>query len=57
MVGNLFKNSSRERKKSILLVFLRPVVLRDAQSANGLALDRYEVIRAQQQQTSRPRSR
>ncbi|MDH4392818.1 MAG: type II secretion system secretin GspD [Aquabacterium sp.] len=50
MVGNLFKNSSRERKKSILLVFLRPVVLRDAQAANGLALDRYEVIRAQQQQ-------
>jgi general secretion pathway protein D len=50
MLGNLFKNSSRERKKSILLVFLRPVVLRDAQAVGGLALDRYEVIRAQQQQ-------
>lgn len=50
MFGNLFKNSSRERKKSILLVFLRPVVLRDAQAASSLALDRYEVIRAQQQQ-------
>ena len=48
MVGNLFKNSSRERKKSILLVFLRPVVIRDAQAASGLALDRYEAIRAQQ---------
>jgi general secretion pathway protein D len=48
MVGNLFKNSSRERKKSILLVFLRPVVIRDAQAASSLALDRYEAIRAQQ---------
>jgi general secretion pathway protein D len=48
-LGNLFKSSSRERSKSILLVFLRPVVIRDAQSANALSLDRYEAIRAQQQ--------
>lgn len=48
-VGNLFKNSSRERSKSIMLVFLRPVVIRDAASANSLSLDRYEAIRAQQQ--------
>ncbi len=48
-VGNLFKNSSRERSKSILLVFLRPVVIRDGQAANALSLDRYEAIRAQQQ--------
>ncbi len=48
MVGNLFKNSSRERKKSVMLVFLRPVVIRDAQAASNLSLDRYEAIRAQQ---------
>jgi len=48
-LGNLFKNSSRERRKSVLLVFLRPVVIRDAQASGSLALDRYEAIRAQQQ--------
>jgi general secretion pathway protein D len=47
-VGNLFKNSSRERSKSVMLVFLRPVVIRDAQTASSLSLDRYEAIRAQQ---------
>jgi general secretion pathway protein D len=30
------------------MVFLRPVVLRDAPSADKLSLDRYDVIRAQQ---------
>jgi len=49
MMGNLFKSQSRERTKSVLLVFLRPVVIRDAQAANALTLDRYEAIRAQQQ--------
>ncbi len=49
VMGNLFKNSSRERRKSILLVFLRPVVIRDAGAASTLSLDRYEAIRAQQQ--------
>jgi general secretion pathway protein D len=48
MMGNLFKNSSRERKKSVMLVFLRPVVIRDAAAASSLSLDRYEAIRAQQ---------
>ncbi len=49
MMGNLFKSQSRERTKSVLLVFLRPMVIRDAQAASSLALDRYEAIRAQQQ--------
>jgi len=49
MMGNLFKSQSRERTKSVLLVFLRPVVIRDAQAASTLTLDRYEAIRAQQQ--------
>jgi general secretion pathway protein D len=48
-VGNLFKNSSRERTKSVMLVFLRPVVIRDSAAAGTLSLDRYEAIRAQQQ--------
>jgi general secretion pathway protein D len=31
------------------MVFLRPVVVRDADSASRLSLDRYDQIRAQQQ--------
>ena len=48
-VGGLFRTETRSRNKSVLLVFLRPVVLRDAQSTRSLAVDRYEAIRAEQQ--------
>ena len=48
-VGGLFRSESRSRNKSVLLVFLRPVVLRDAQTAQSVTLDRYESIRAEQQ--------
>ena len=46
--GNLFRNDSRVRTKTNLLVFLRPVVIRDSQAAASLTLDRYDLIRAQQ---------
>ena len=49
MMGNLFRSENRTRNKSVLLVFLRPVVMRDAQAANALTVDRYEAIRARQQ--------
>ena len=48
-VGNLFKAETRKRSKSVLLVFLRPVVLRDGQSAHAVTIDRYDAIRAEQQ--------
>lgn len=48
-VGGLFRSEGRRRTKSVLLVFLRPVVLRDAQQSQSLTLDRYEAIRAEQQ--------
>lgn len=51
VIGNLFASKSRRRIKSNLMVFLRPVVLRTAESANRLSLDRYESIRAVQQNT------
>jgi general secretion pathway protein D len=47
--GNLFKNDKRNRKKSNLMVFLRPVVLRDGRQADSLAQDRYDMLRAAQQ--------
>jgi hypothetical protein len=48
LLGNLF-NTSRERKKTNLMVFLRPTVLRDANSSSQISQDRYESIRGMQQ--------
>jgi general secretion pathway protein D len=50
VVGGLFRSESRRRAKTNLMVFLRPIVLRDAPAAEALALDRYETIRAYQQE-------
>ncbi|WP_083440675.1 type II secretion system secretin GspD [Aquincola tertiaricarbonis] len=49
VVGNLFRNEQRKRVKTNLMVFLRPVVIRDQATANSLTIDRYESIRALQQ--------
>jgi general secretion pathway protein D len=48
--GNLFKSEARSRKKTNLMVFLRPVVIRDAAASDTLSLDRYEAMRSAQQQ-------
>jgi general secretion pathway protein D len=48
VLGHLFKSRSRQRVKSNLLVFLRPVVLRTPTDAQALSLDRYDAIRAMQ---------
>ena len=48
LFGNLFKSETRSRKKTNLMVFLRPVVVRDAQSVDSLSLDRYESMRSGQ---------
>ncbi|WP_415794482.1 type II secretion system secretin GspD [Comamonas aquatilis] len=50
VLGNLFRNTNRTRKKTNLMVFLRPVVLRDANATMQFSQDRYEAIRATQQQ-------
>ena len=47
-LGALFRSESRERKRTNLMVFLRPIVMRDAESSNRLSADRYDQIRAQQ---------
>jgi general secretion pathway protein D len=44
--GNLFKSETRSRKKTNLMVFLRPVVVRDAQAAERLSMDRYDLMRS-----------
>jgi general secretion pathway protein D len=49
LFGNLFKSETRSRKKTNLMVFLRPVVVRDAQQSDDLSIDRYDLMRLQQQ--------
>ncbi|MDP3423773.1 MAG: type II secretion system secretin GspD [Burkholderiaceae bacterium] len=50
VLGNLFKSQTRGRKKTNLMVFLRPVVVRDARQTTSLSQDRYERMRGAQQQ-------
>jgi general secretion pathway protein D len=49
-VGTLFRSESRTKNRTNLMVFLRPVVLRDAPAGDRLSLDRYDQIRAQQKE-------
>ena len=51
VVGGLFRNEKRQRQKTNLMVFLRPVVIRDSATSDALMVDRYEAIRALQQNT------
>jgi general secretion pathway protein D len=46
LFGNLFKTDSRSRSKTNLMVFLRPVVVRDSQTSDRLSMDRYELMRS-----------
>ncbi len=48
LFGNLFKAETRSRRKTNLMVFLRPVVVRDATAVESLSMDRYDLIRAAQ---------
>ncbi|WP_377702873.1 type II secretion system secretin GspD [Pseudoduganella sp. UC29_71] len=49
ILGNLFKYQKRGRKKTNLMVFLRPVVIRNKDQSTSLATDRYDYMRATQQ--------
>lgn len=51
LLGNLFKNQTRKRTKSNQMIFLRPVLLRTPESALALTMDRYDAIRAYQQES------
>jgi general secretion pathway protein D len=55
VVGQLFRFDNRTRTKSNLLVFLRPMVIRNQEEASALTMDRYEQIRALQQGAGQPR--
>jgi general secretion pathway protein D len=57
LVGGLFRYDKRKRSKTNLMVFLRPTVIRDANASNSLVADRYDAIRALQQQAVPDNSR
>ena len=54
VLGNLFKSEVRSRKKTNLMVFLRPTVVRDQLSGDAITADRYDALRALQQTTQQP---
>ncbi|SDE23290.1 general secretion pathway protein D [Variovorax sp. CF079] len=51
VLGNLFKSEVRSRRKTNLMVFLRPTVVRDQLSGDAVTADRYDALRALQQNT------
>ena len=53
-LGALFRYQSRTHRRTNLMIFLRPVVLKDANAAKPLTLDRYEYIRNLQNETRQP---
>jgi general secretion pathway protein D len=57
LFGNLFKSETRTRKKTNLMVFLRPVVVRDVQQTDELSIDRYDLMRLKQEAMQPPDSR
>ena len=47
IIGNLFKYQTKKLEKSNLMVFIRPTVIRTAEQANRVSLDRYDYLKAQ----------
>jgi len=45
LLGNLFKYQNRSRKKTNLMVFLRPIVIRNSEQSASVVADRYDYIR------------
>ena len=46
ILGNLFKYKTRQRTKTNLMVFLRPVIVRSKEDSNSIASDRYDFMRS-----------
>ena len=54
LFGNLFRNESRSRNKTNLMIFLRPVVVRDDNSIEVLSSGRYEQMQGLQKDADKP---
>jgi general secretion pathway protein D len=53
-LGSLFRYETRSRDKTNLMVFLRPVIMRDQDQSTNVTGDRYEYIRGMQQAQQPP---
>ena len=53
-LGALFRSESRTKRRTNQMVFLRPVVMRDATASNSLSIDRYELLRGEQKDVRIP---
>ena len=51
VVGNLFKYKTRNRAKTNLMVFLRPIVIRSEEQSANVTADRYDYMRTEQKNT------
>jgi general secretion pathway protein D len=49
VIGNLFRTETRSRSKTNLMVFLRPVIMRDSAETDVISMDKYNLMRARQQ--------
>ena len=54
LIGGLFRYNTRSRNKTNLMVFLRPTLLRNAQSLNSLSNNRYDYILGEQIRSQLP---
>ena len=54
ILGGLFRYNTRSRNKTNLMVFLRPTLLRSAQSLNSLSNNRYDYILGEQLKSKLP---
>lgn len=52
ILGGLFRYKKREHSKTNLMLFLRPVVLRDASSADSVASERYKYIQGEERKSA-----
>ena len=52
ILGNLFRYETRKRSKTNLMIFLKPTVIRDTNSARGLTNDRYDYVIGEQKKAA-----
>jgi general secretion pathway protein D len=54
LLGWLFRYDTRTSSKTNLMIFIRPKILRSAESSNGLTQDRYKYLQDQQDLSQLP---
>jgi len=56
LLGALFRSQTREKKRTNLMIFLKPTVMRTAEATNKLSMDRYDLMRTMQKDSQPQRS-